>query len=573
MRDDRLEASAPSIPGEADLGGSHEAATSRVHPPDRRPPPGSTTEAAGRELQPLLRRRLMVISALAIWGFVPLCIADAALFGGFAPMARDPQGLAFFVIHCAGVALYAASLALLARAPALRLNTLRALEQVGFGYAAFTFAAEALVPRPQALIDALTLPAARRLQSNVEVLPWFMLITLYGVLVPNTMRRAAVVVTGFVVAAIAVSAVNWFRQGLSSERLLTTIPLTFGWLGIAAGLVVFNTGRLDAYRRAVASARELGRYRLGRKLGGGGMGEVYLAEHRLLKRPCAIKLIRPERALDTSFITRFEREVSATTRLTHPSAIQVYDYGRADDGTFYYVMEYLPGLTLDELVRRAGPLPFGRIVHLLRQVCGALAEAHGLGLIHRDVKPGNVMLCRLGDRADVAKLLDFGLVREAGPRADSHLTADGSLLGTPAYMSPEQAKGSKDLGPASDLYSLGALAYFLATSQPPFSGRNALETLHAHLTQPVTSPSTVRPGLPPKLDAVILSLLEKEPAARPSDAAAVEAALASCATPDEWTPDAARQWWEQFERHRSTAALDAAPAPIPPPSDGTASWL
>ena len=209
---------------------------------------------------------------------------------------------------------------------------------------------------------------------------------------------------------------------------------------------MFNSARINAYRREAASARKVGNYLLVQRLGGGGMGEVFLARHRLLKRPCAVKLIRPERAADATFASRFEREVAATTRLNHPAAVQVYDYGRTDDGHFYYVMEYLPGLTLDEVVAAGGPMPPARVVHILRQVCGALRAAHRLGLVHRDVKPGNIMACRFEDRADVAKLLDFGLVVDVESAEDQRLTQVGGILGTPAYMSPEQARGESDVG-------------------------------------------------------------------------------------------------------------------------------
>jgi eukaryotic-like serine/threonine-protein kinase len=207
-------------------------------------------------------------------------------------------------------------------------------------------------------------------------------------------------------------------------------------------------------------------------------------------------------------------------------------------------MEYLPGLTLDGLVKRAGPLPPGRVVHVLRQVCGALAEAHALGLVHRDVKPGNIMLCRLGGRPDAAKLLDFGLVADAGLRADTRLTQAGGLLGTPAYMSPEQARGA-DVGPASDLYSLGVVAYFLLAGRPPFEGDNPLQLLHAHLTEPVVPPSATNRAVPADLEVIVLKLLAKEPAGRFGSAAEVEAALVRCGCAGDWSDADAVGWWDR----------------------------
>src|SRR2546423_6863854 len=175
------------------------------------------------------------------------------------------------------------------------------------------------------------------------------------------------------------------------------------------------------------------------------MGEVYLAEHQLLKRPCAVKLIRLGVESGPKAQERFEREVRLTAALAHPNTVEIYDYGRTEDGTYYYVMEYLPGLTLTELVERHGPLPPGRAVYLLRQVCGALREAHAAGLIHRDIKPSNIFAARRGGMDDVAKLLDFGLVRPAETSRAPHLSEEGQILGTPMFMSPEQATGAREL--------------------------------------------------------------------------------------------------------------------------------
>jgi serine/threonine-protein kinase len=201
------------------------------------------------------------------------------------------------------------------------------------------------------------------------------------------------------------------------------------------------------------------------------MGEVYLAEHRLLKRPCAVKLIRPESTGDRIALARFEREVRAAARLSHPNLVEIYDYGHAEDGTFYYVMEYLRGLSLDELVKRYGPLPAGRVVYLLRQACDALAEAHAAGLIHRDLKPANIFAARVGRRHDAAKLLDFGLVKDTAP-GSAALTAPGTVSGTPQFMAPEQATASRDLDHRADLYALGGVADYLLTGRPPFDGDN-----------------------------------------------------------------------------------------------------
>jgi eukaryotic-like serine/threonine-protein kinase len=273
-------------------------------------------------------------------------------------------------------------------------------------------------------------------------------------------------------------------------------------------------------------------------------GEVHLAEHVLLRQPCAIKLIRPGRAGDANHLLRFEREVRTTATLTHPNTVQIFDYGHAEDGTFYYVMEYLPGLTLEQLVRQHGPLPAARAVHFLRQLCGALREAHAVGLIHRDIKPANVMVCERGGLHDVAKLLDFGLVLPQGVGPDGErLTQEGAITGTPAYMSPEQAAGGDNLDARSDLYSLGALAYFLLTGRPPFAGRSSLQMLAAHLYEPPAPLTDHRPDVPVELQVLVLRCLAKDPAQRFPDAQRLEAALASCHAGGQWTEEQAASWW------------------------------
>ena len=224
------------------------------------------------------------------------------------------------------------------------------------------------------------------------------------------------------------------------------------------------------------------------------MGEVYLAEHQLLKRPCAVKLIRPDRVTDPTALARFEREVRLTATLSHPNTVEIYDYGRTEDGTYYYVMEYLPGLSLAELVDRHGPLPPGRAVYLLRQVCQALREAHAAGLIHRDIKPSNIFAARRGGMDDVAKLLDFGLVLPAAWTVAPHLSEEGQILGTPLFMSPEQAMGGRPLDERSDIYSLGAVAYYLLTGRPPFDADGGLRVMIAHVHDPVVPPSLVQPN-------------------------------------------------------------------------------
>jgi eukaryotic-like serine/threonine-protein kinase len=410
-------------------------------------------------------------------------------------------------------------------------------------------------------------PMMAQLSLKNIVLLTVVLILTYGLYVPKSWRRAAVVVGPLALlpfATVAVlalqhpTALEWLwqpdrttPQGRIPRALLFTFDALI--LTILAVGSTYGARTISRLRRQVAEARQLGQYRLGRLLGAGGMGEVYLAEHLLLKRPCALKLIRPAEATDPRALERFEREVRLTATLSHPNIVEVYDYGRAEDGTYYYVMEYLPGLSLEDLVQRQGPLPPGRIVYLLRQVCQALRVAHAAGLIHRDIKPSNVIAARRSGMDDVAKLLDFGLVL---PRAESptpHLTGEGQVLGTPHFMAPEQVmSGGRVVDERSDLYALGAVAYYLLTGRPPFDGRDGIGVMIAHAHDPVVPPSRDRADVPEDLECVVLRCLAKEPAERFPDAESLEGALGACSCAGEWGQDRAARWWH--DEGRSAAA-------------------
>jgi serine/threonine-protein kinase len=313
---------------------------------------------------------------------------------------------------------------------------------------------------------------------------------------------------------------------------------------VGAGLGTYGAHVLNTLRQEVFEARRLNQYHLGERLGSGGMGDVYLAEHRLLKRRCALKLIRPESAGDPKALARFEREVRAAARLSHPNIVEIYDYGLTQDGTFYYVMEYLRGLSLADLVVRHGPLPAGRVIYLLRQASEGLAEAHAAGLIHRDLKPANLFAARVGTRYDVTKLLDFGLVKEVA-RGPVDLSGPGPVIGTPLYAAPEQAVASAALDHRADLYALGAVAYYLLTGRPPFEGDSVLGVLVAHARDPVVPPSRHRPDVPGDLERVVLRCLAKDPADRYPDAEALGQVLAACAASNEWDGRRAATWWQE----------------------------
>ncbi len=358
-------------------------------------------------------------------------------------------------------------------------------------------------------------------------LPFFALIVCYGTLIPSTWLRCGRIVTVMAIVPLIIVLAAGMWEGIFTtsfvQSLLVQITI---WMIAAVSIAVFGTSRIEVLLEAVSQARRLGQYQLKERLGSGGMGEVFLAEHMLLRRPCAIKLIRPEFAGDPSVLRRFEHEVQVTATLTHPNTVQIFDYGHADDGTFYYVMEYLPGLNLEQEIQRNGPMRPARVVHVIRQLCGALREAHAAGLIHRDLKPSNVILCELGGVSDVAKLLDFGLAlgHGIGPRPQ-RLSGEGTITGSPVFMSPEQAAGRENIDTRTDIYSLGAVMYFLLTGKPPFVRETVMQTLAAHMHEAVTSPDCLRSDIPVELQSTILKCLEKDPNQRFQDVAGLEESL------------------------------------------------
>lgn len=304
------------------------------------------------------------------------------------------------------------------------------------------------------------------------------------------------------------------------------------------------------------NARAIGSYELVERIGAGGMGEVWRAHHRLLARPAAIKLIRSDklgeslRARET-LVQRFELEARETAALRSTHTIDVYDFGLTEDGDFYYVMELLEGVSLEQLVREFGPVEPARTVYLLRQVCHSLGEAHARGLVHRDVKPANIFACRLGPDHDFIKVLDFGLVKHR--TEETALTLEDAIPGTPGYMAPEIALGLADVDGRADLYSLGCVAHFLLTGQPVFSAETPLAQVLAHVNHMPVAPSARSEfEIPAELDELILKCLAKDPAARLSSAAEVSERLLAAVSGHVWTPHAARTWWEHHMAHDSS---------------------
>jgi serine/threonine-protein kinase len=373
----------------------------------------------------------------------------------------------------------------------------------------------------------------------------------FTVIVPSPPRRARIaalasassvpVVVGVVMVAdlapVAIAPLRFFFQ-LVLPYLLVVLIADVG------ARIVYHLGT------EIARARELGSYELVERLDRGGMGEVWRARHRLLARPAAIKLMRHEVLGGSSLErqadlhARFEREAQATASLRSPHTIELYDFGVADDGAFYYVMELLDGFNLGALVERFGPVPPERALFLLRQVCESLGEAHDAGLVHRDIKPANVYVCRYGREVDFVKVLDFGLVKRVDRARDPAVTGTHAAGGTPAFMSPEQVLGDDSIDGRADIYAVGCLAYWLVTGALVFEGKTAMETMmqHAHDVPVPPSQRTEMP-VPDALDAVILACLSKNPAERPQNADVLATRLAAVSTPAAWTPERAQAWW------------------------------
>jgi len=352
------------------------------------------------------------------------------------------------------------------------------------------------------------------------------------------------------------------------NRLRGFVWSLFAVVVLAGAALLLTTMLISRLSRkmsqTVSEVRRLGQYSLEKKIGEGGMGAVYRATHALLRRPTAIKLLHPERA-GPEEIARFEREVQVTSRLTHPNTIAVYDYGRDAEGVFYYAMEYLPGIDLKKLVEVDGAQPPGRVIHILRQICGSLSEAHDIGLIHRDIKPGNIILCERGGVQDVAKVLDFGIVKSLSP-GDTQLTAVGFVTGTPMYMSPEALTQPEKIDQRADLYAVGAVGFYLLTGTPVFQGDSMMDIATKHMKDAPERPSErLGEAVPADLEELILACLAKNPLERPSTARDLADRLSACQASGTWTRQQAREWWQGHsglvdteERHEHVVHDDGA---------------
>jgi serine/threonine-protein kinase len=383
----------------------------------------------------------------------------------------------------------------------------------------------------------------------VPNLTWVVpIIILFPLLVPTPPRTALVV---SFLCALTMPAGLWVLASMHqiapqpSNYWATALTAAIG-VGIAsiASRTVYGAGR------QIAAARTIGSYELLEKLGQGGMGEVWKARHLFLARPAAIKLILPERLRGPSeerdaALQRFTREAQVTAGLRSGHTVQLFDFGVSADGTLYYAMELLSGMTVEHFIYQFGPIEPRRAVHWLQQACHSLGEAHAQNLVHRDIKPANLYLCRYGRDVDFLKILDFGLTKPVVTREDLPLTSPGWLVGTPGYMAPEQVFGL-EIGPRTDLYSLGCVAYWLLAGVRPFDADSAGELLRQHVQAPapLLSDKAGMP-MPPRLEALIMRCLSKDPADRPHDADELSHELEHCLEAEPWSPTEAHEWWQK----------------------------
>jgi len=486
-----------------------------------------------RDLQELAARRLGVacLVVAGVWGLQlllnnvvgPILSPDAPLDDAW-PVPGNPVAVVVVVV----------SLALYAYTRSQACNCTLSLD-LGLGY-------EVLVAFAIGIVNQWT--------PNVTGLSWIcVLVLVFPMIIPNTRAKTLIAA----LAAATMDPIGLVITGMRGVEIPSGPVILWTYLPnyICALLAVLPSHVITRLSSQVKHARELGSYQLGELLGRGGMGEVYAARHRLLRRPAAIKLVRPssfgamEHESVSTLVQRFKREAEAAASLHSPHTIALYDFGVTGGGDFYYVMELLRGLDLETVVNRFGPLPPARVVYLLGQACHSLAEAHAVGLVHRDVKPANLYTCWVGLEPDFVKVLDFGLVKgQVGDsREQTKLTAPNMATGTPAYMSPELARGEEVDG-RSDIYAIGCVAYWLLTGRLVFEAETAMKTMVAHIRSTPLPPSRMSElEISRSLDELVLACLDKDPANRPQDADELSRHLAACDAGELWSRNKAAEWW------------------------------
>lgn len=497
------------------------------------------------ESREYLQARLTTLWKVMFWAFVSLIGSQLLLYEQFYPSLKPQYQNVIYLVATVGLVLMALIWrGVLVRNPKLSVKTLYGIDTFYSTASGATLGVAA--------ICAYNFPPSHYVCLIYAAYAVFT----RAIVVPSSFRRTLIVSTLNFAPVVGAALFLTFYGNI-------LVPKGVFFFGAAALSVVaivlaaVGSDRIYGLRQKVTEVMQLGQYKRGRKLGEGGMGTVYEAHHVLLRRPTAIKLMHlasPEN------MVRFEAEVQAMSELTHPNTVAVYDYGQSD-GVFYYAMEYLgDGINLAQLIAK-GAQPAGRVVNILVQVCGALAEAHARNLIHRDIKPANIILCQRGLVPDVAKVVDFGLVKEIAAEATGQSTQ--VVVGTPHYLSPEQVLG-RPISPAVDLYALGLVGYELLTGKKPFEGKTIMEYATKHVAAVPRRPSEVASiHVPAELEQIIMKCLEKEPEKRFASATELANALQAVPLPGDWNADDARQWWADFAA-QAKRAHDATQQPTVP---------
>jgi eukaryotic-like serine/threonine-protein kinase len=501
---------------------------------------------ANEEERATFQRRLGLTGALVFalaGGFYLVSIASVAILAPaiLGHVATTPSSL----IHAA-TTLGAAVMWLVLRRTKPSIQMLSALDLVGFAALCLGWA----------LMITWGVDVGSRPES-IALLASTYTLTLRAAFIPSTPARTALLSIVAFGPLLPITHAIYRGVVLQTQDPLPPVAYVAIWSGLGIVATTAISYIVHGLRQEVRKAMQLGQYLLEEKVGEGGMGVVYRASHALLRRPAAIKLLSHTAEQG---ISRFEREVQITAKLTHPNTVIVFDYGRTPDGTFYYAMEFLEGMSLEELVLEDGPQPARRVVHVLLQACGALEEAHANALVHRDIKPANIVLSERGLLPDFVKVLDFGLVKEiAAPDANLGQSSVNTIMGTPHYMAPEAIVEPASVDGRADLYALGATAYYLLTGERVFDGTNLVEVCSQHLHQPPVPPSKKRPDVPASLEKIVLACLAKKPEDRPKDAGALAKLLADARTElGEWTREEAHAWWQARPRKTSGAVAKAS---------------
>lgn len=448
-----------------------------------------------------------------VWWFGALVWGSSIALDWLAVTFVEPGPIGWFAaLRGAELAVIIAVAVRLGRQPVLPARTVVALDVMGNALAAFAVALMALRYRGLASPYAHGVSCVLVARSITLAEPW-----------QRGAWRVGIVALVYPVTMVALALAGPLRHQLADPRALAIFAQNTIWIVSTAGLLVIGGHIVWSLRRQVSEARKVGRYKLEKVIGTGAMGEVWLARHRALKQAVAVKVLKPGGSAQVT-VARFEREVRAMTLLRHPNTVRVFDYGRTADGLWYYVMELLEGETLSALVKRDGPMAPARAVAVVEQAARALGEAHAAGVVHRDLKPENLFVTHLGGEADFIKVLDFGVAKVMAGEENPDLTSDNALLGTPAFMSPEQIQGDPT-DARSDVYALGAVLFYLLTGKKVFSAPTVSALLVKHMHEAPPAPSSLAPAVGPALDALVLRCLAKEPADRPADGAKLAEAL------------------------------------------------